>query len=102
MRAAAAHAGKASARWLRAVVVAVALSCLATSAGAASRGQPAAEDQRLEAAIDKWRCPVARYLEDIHRVTQTALHADRPQADRIALVGVPQVNLAPSRQRLVP
>ena len=52
-------------------VAAAAMSCfLAGASWAATDGEKLPGDQRLGALIDKWRCPVAAYLDKIHRVSQ--------------------------------
>jgi hypothetical protein len=54
-----------------ATVAAAAMSCfLACASWAATEGRELPSDQRLRTLVDKWHCPVADYLERIHRVSQ--------------------------------
>jgi hypothetical protein len=59
------------ARFAVAAIVAPAL-LLHTSAAPAAKKQEAAPDARgIAAFVDKWRCPIAAYLQGIHRQPQT-------------------------------
>ena len=54
---------------------AAAISCLVPGASrAATDGREPSSDHRLDELIDRWRCPVAAYIDKVHRRSQKLDH----------------------------